>query len=241
MHNPFCDFQSYQYKQSREIPLDRIIQSKRKTMEEIIEGYLKLSEKEVKEMVWLVEHSRIVKAYSAAMETVKNLDYDSDDIEEFCHELDKGGKIPYLISGPAGIYVSALCNNAKEPELHLKLFELKRTFHFLGYRLPEGKSLVLEGSVGDFIGTGLSGGRLVVEGSAGNWTGAGMVKGEIVVREHTGQNTGEWMKGGVIRVGGHIRGIGKSLSGGTIYQRERTVFPDEKDAGSASTSGPTTA
>lgn len=61
MTNPFDDFKSYPFKR-REIPLDRIIQVKQKTMERIIEGYLKLAEKEVKEMVWLVEHSRIVKA-----------------------------------------------------------------------------------------------------------------------------------------------------------------------------------
>jgi hypothetical protein len=224
MSNPFVDFKAYPFKK-REIPLDRIIAVKRKTMEQIINGYLELSEREVKEMVWLVEHSRIVKAYSAALESVKELEYDSDDIEEFCTELDKGGKIPYLISGPAGIYVSALCNNVGDAEIHLKLYELKRTFHFLGYRLPEGKTLVLEGNVGDFVGTGLSGGKLIVEGSTGNWTGAGMVKGELSVKNHAGQNTGEWMKGGVIRVGGHIRGIGKSISGGYIYQREKLLFP----------------
>ena len=110
MRNPFVDFKSHPIRK-REIPLDRIIEVKRKTMDRIISGYLELSEREVKEMVWLVEHSRIVKAYSTALETVKELDYDSDDIEEFCTELDKGGKIPYLISGPAGIYMLNQCEN----------------------------------------------------------------------------------------------------------------------------------
>ena len=150
MINPFDDFKDHPVKR-REIPLDRIIEVKQQTMERIIEGYLTLAEKEVKEMVWLVEHSRIVKAYSSALEMISDMEYDIDDIEEFCLELDRGNRVPYLISGPAGIYISALCNNVKEERIDLKLFELKRTFHFLGYRLPEGKTLILDGNVGDFI------------------------------------------------------------------------------------------
>jgi hypothetical protein len=226
MINPFEDFSKYPYKK-REIPLDRIVKVKEKVMEQIIDGYLKLVEEEVKDLVWLVEHSRVVKAYSSALRMIRDLDYDVDDIEELCMELDKGGKIPYLISGPAGIYISALCNNAKEDTIRLKLHEFKRTYHFLGYRLPEGKTLILEGDVGDFIGAGLSGGRLVVEGSTGNWAGAGMMKGELYITEHAGQNTGEWMRGGEIHCDGRIRGIGKTIFGGRIYQRGKLIMPHD--------------
>ncbi len=229
MINPFEEFSACTREQ-REIPLDRILRAKKHTMDELSKGYLKLMEVEIRDLVWLVEHSRVVKAYAAALETVKTLEYDTDDIDEFCLELDKGQKLPYLVSGPAGIYISALCNMAKEERVHLRLHELNRTFHFLGYRLPEGKTLVLEGSTGDFAGTGLSGGKLTVDGSAGNWAGAGMMKGEMFVKEDTGQNTGEWMKGGEIHVGGHIRGLGKTISGGRIYQRESLVFPSTTDA-----------
>ncbi len=227
MINPFEDFKKHPYKK-REIPLDRIVQAKEKAMDQIIEGYLKLVDAEVKDLVWLVEHSRVVKAYSSALRTIRELDYDIDDIEELCLELDKGSRIPYLISGPAGIYLSALCNSAKEEKIRLRLYELKRTFHFLGYRLPEGKTLELEGDLGDFIGAGLSGGNLIVEGSTGNWAGAGMMKGEIRITEHTGQNTGEWMRGGEIHVDGRIRGIGKTLFGGRIYQRGKLILPHDQ-------------
>jgi len=210
MINPFEEFSQYPYKK-REIPLDRIVKVKERVMEQIIDGYLKLVEEEVKDLVWLVEH----------------LDYDIDDIAELCLELDKGGKIPYLISGPAGIYISALCNNSKEENIRLRLNEFKRTYHFLGYRLPEGKTLVLEGDVGDFIGAGLPGGRLVVEGSTGNWAGAGMMKGELFITEHAGQNTGEWMRGGEIHCEGRIRGIGKTIFGGRIYQRGKLIMPHD--------------
>ncbi len=226
MINPFEDFKEYPYKK-KEIPLDRIVKAKEKVMDQIVDGYLKLVDAEVKDLVWLVEHSRVVKAYSSALRTIRELEYDVDDIEELCLELDKGGRIPYLISGPAGIYLSALCNNAKEEKIRLRLFELKRTFHFLGYRLPEGKTLTLEGEVGDFIGAGLSGGKLVIEGSTGNWAGAGMMKGELFITEHTGQNTGEWMRGGEIHVDGRIRGVGKTIFGGRIYQRGKLILPHD--------------
>lgn len=225
MINPFEDFKEYPYKK-KEIPLDRIVRAKERVMDQIIEGYLKLVEEEVKELVWLVEHNRVLKAYSSALQTIQKLDYDVDDIEELCFELDKGGRIPYLISGPSGIYISALCNNAKEEEIHLRLYELKRTFHFLGYRLPEGKTLVLEGDLGEFIGAGLSGGKLIVKGSTGNWAGAGMMDGELCITEHAGQNMGEWMSGGEIHVDGQIRGIGKTIRGGRIYQRDKLIFPN---------------
>lgn len=225
MINPFEDFKEYPYKK-KEIPLDRIVRAKERVMDQIIEGYLKLVEEEVKELVWLVEHNRVLKAYSSALQTIQKLDYDVDDIEELCLELDKGGRIPYLISGPSGIYISALCNNAKEEEIHLRLYELKRTFHFLGYRLPEGKTLVLEGDLGEFIGAGLSGGKLIAKGSTGNWAGAGMMDGELCITEHAGQNMGEWMSGGEIHVDGQIRGIGKTIRGGRIYQRDKLIFPN---------------
>jgi hypothetical protein len=226
MRNPFLDFQSVPF-QKKEIPLDRIVRAKEEVMEEMVSGYLRLVEEEVKDLVWLVEHSRVVKAYSAAVKSIRDLKYDSDDVEEFCAELDSSNKIPYMISGPAGIYLSALVNHAHEQRIVLRLRDYQRTFHFLGYRLPEGKNLVLQGEVGDFIGAGLSGGDLIVEGSTGNWCGAGMMKGKILVTEHAGQNTGEWMRGGEIHVDGRIRSVGKTLFGGKIYQRGKLLVPQD--------------
>jgi len=110
------------------------------------------------------------------------------------------------------------------------LHELKRTFHFLGYRLPEGKTLVLEGDVGDFIGAGLSGGKLVVKGSTGNWAGAGMMRGDLFISEHTGQNTGGWMSGGEIHVDGRVRGVAKTILGGRIYQQGKLIVPRDLTA-----------
>lgn len=224
MKNPFLEFRAVPY-EKKEIPLDGIVHAKEKLMDRIVDGYLKLVEEEVKDLVWLVEHSRVVKAYNVATSSIREFDYDQDDIEAFCSELNSSNKVPYMISGPAGIYISALVNNSREDRIVLALRDFERTFHFLGYRLPEGKTLVLEGDVGDFIGAGLFGGRLIVQGSVGNWCGAGMTKGEILVSGRTGQKTGEWMRGGEIHVEGRVWGTGKSLFGGKIYQQGKPLVP----------------
>ena len=154
-------------------------------------------------------------------------------MEELCAALDSSEEIPYVISGPAGIYISALVNHSQEDRIVLHLKDYQRTFHFLGYRLPEGKTLVLQGTVGEFVGADLAGGRLVVEGPTGSWCGAGMVKGEILVTEDAGQSTGDWMRGGEIRVEGEIGSVGKTLFRGQIYKQGKLIVPEEHQRGLA--------
>ena len=226
MKNPFSDFRPENY-QIKESPVQRIVEEKQDVFNHIIKGYLDLVENEIKDLAWVVEHSRVVKAYGAAVEGLRGLQYDQAYIEEFCAELDGSNSIPYMIPGPAGLYVSALVNCSQESHISLRLGDYQRPFHFLGYGLPEGKTLTLQGDGGDFIGAGLNGGRLVVQGSAGNWCGAGMMGGEIRVDRHTGRNTGEWMQGGEIRVDGQIHGIGKMLCGGCIFKQGRLIAPQE--------------
>ncbi len=233
MKNPFLDFRSLPYRK-KEIPLERIVREKEETLEHLVQGYLQLVEEEVRDLVWLVEESKVEKAYGAALKRIDGIPYDADDIDEFCALLDRSNKTPYLISGPAGIYISALVNRAREDHIVLCPKDYERTFHFLGYKLPEGKTLVLQGDVGDFTGAGLFGGCLIVEGSAGNWCGAGMMKGQIRVVQNTGRNTGEWMRGGEIHVDGTIQSVGSKfygntgyrvLFGGKIYQQGKLLVP----------------
>jgi len=223
MKNPFDDFRDHPTTE-REIPLDSIIQSRNRVMSNIIRGYEMLLEEEVKELVWLVQYNTVIKAYTLAEKAVKEFDYRAEDIEEFCYELDSTDKIPYLITGPAGIYISALCNYAQEEEITLKLSDLKTQINLLGYRLPVGKKVVVEGNLGDFTGIGMEGGELVVEGSAKNYTGAGMKSGRIRIMKNIGLHTGEWMMGGEILVGGRVRGLGKIVDG-KVYEDEKLIYP----------------
>jgi hypothetical protein len=223
MKNPFDDFRDHRTRE-REIPLDSIIRSRERVMSQITKGYEKLLEEEVKELVWLVQYNTVIKAYTLAEKVVKEFEYKVEDIEEFCYELDSTDKIPYLITGPAGIYISALCNYAQEEEIILKLNDLKTQINLLGYRLPVGKKVAVEGNLGDFTGIGMEGGELAVEGNAKNYTGAGMKSGRIRVTKNIGLHTGEWMMGGEIYVGGRVRGLGKIVDG-KVYENEKVIYP----------------
>ncbi len=131
--------------QRNEIPLERILQGREKLMDRVLQGYISLAEEEIKDLVWLAERSRVVKVYSAAVKSNSKLEYNPEDVEEFCAALDSSDEIPYVISGPAGIYLSALVNHLKEDRIVLPLQDYQRTFHFLGYRLLKGsvQSLVM--------------------------------------------------------------------------------------------------
>jgi hypothetical protein len=226
MRNPFQDFQAVHYKE-KEIPLQQIVRAKQEVVERILGGYLQIVEAEAKDFVWLVERSRVLKTYNAAVESIQGFHYDSDDIEEFCGELDSANKIPYILKGPAGIYVSALINQSREDRIKLRLRDYQKKIHLLGYRLPAGKTLVVQGDLGDFAGANLTGGRLVVEGSVGNWCGAGMMQGDILVTGSAGWKMGEWMQAGEIHVEGYIRSLGKNIFGGSVYERGKLIFPQQ--------------
>src|SRR4030043_2231306 len=221
IRNPFEEFDNFTFKKTP-IPLDQIIESTEVVMDQIRRGYEKLLEEEAKELVWMVQYNTIIKAYEVAEKYVKEIDYSAEDIEDFCFALENTQKIPYLIPGPAGVYLSSLCNYAKEEEILLKLSELKTEINLVGFRLPKGKRLVIEGDAGDFTGMGLEGGEIVVEGNAKNWTGAGMRNGKILVKKNIGLHTGEWMMGGEIYVGGGRGGGGSSVEG-KIYGRDKLV------------------
>ncbi|MBM4338584.1 MAG: hypothetical protein FJ110_03470 [Deltaproteobacteria bacterium] len=221
--NPFEEFRTFHFRKE-EIPLDRIVQSAEVVMDQIRLGYEKLLEEEAKELVWMVQYNTIIKAYEVAEKYIKEIDYSAEDIEDFCFALENTQKIPYLIPGPAGIYISALCNYAKEEEIVLKLSELKTEINLIGFRLPKGKRLMVEGDTGDFTGIGLEGGEMVIEGSSKNWTGAGMRSGKILVKKNIGLHTGEWMMGGEIYVGGRVRGLGNIVEG-KVFEREKLVYP----------------
>jgi hypothetical protein len=148
--NPFEDFKEFLSK-ARTLPLDRLSAAHDQIMAELTS-----------------EHNRVIEAYKTATEVIKDLSYDAQSIEDFCYVLDSGVDIPYLISGPAGIYVAALCNHVAEEKIVLRLGEMKRTLHFLGYRLPYGKSLRIEGDTGNFTGSALQGGDITVTGATGD-------------------------------------------------------------------------
>jgi glutamate synthase domain-containing protein 3 len=223
MVNPFREFYSYQGG-GKEIPLDRIVATKDLILDRLVAGYHKLIEDEVHNLVWLVEHGALPRAYAAAEKAIAEVDFTAEDVEDFCFALETAGRFPFALGGPSGLYLSALCNRVEAAEITLRLTGLKSRVHLLGYRLPEGKRLIVEGNCGDFVGAALEGGEIVVQGNTGNWTGVGLKRGKITVEGNTGERTGEWMEDGEVHVGGRIGSLGQ-VRGGKVYARERLVAP----------------
>jgi len=226
MKNPFEPFKGYG-KREVEIPLDRIVPARQKVMKKLLEGYEAILSQGRKDFIWLVEHDTVQRAYVAAQKAIEGLDCDAVDIEEFCYSLEGLDHLTEGAMGPMGVYVSALCNQLQDREICLRLSELGTIIHLMGYRLPEGKVLMIEGDLGDFTGLKLDGGELTVRGSTRDWTGAGMKSGKITVEKNAGRHTGEWMIGGEIHIGQSISEMGEAIYG-RIYERERLVFPKEK-------------
>jgi hypothetical protein len=220
MNNPFQDFREFKGSR-RELPVTRIHLARAETTSKIKENYLRMAEDEARELVWLAEQSRVVKTYVRAYKSLLNLEFFQDDVEDFCASCGSGGTAMFMLSGPAGIYLSALVNYCQDNFVSLDISGFGKPLHFLGYRLREGKKLVLKGNAGDFTGASLEGGHLVIDGSAGNWCGAGMSSGLIEVRKSAGEKTGEWMKGGEIHVTGSIRGKTQNPFGGRIIEMDR--------------------
>jgi formylmethanofuran dehydrogenase subunit C len=224
MKNPFEEFGNY-YVPPKRIPLDDIIASKDLVKDRLMRAYETIMEGEAERLVWIMNRDNLSAAYSKAEEVVKAIAYRPEDIEEFCYELDHAERIYHQITGPPSIFISALCNNAQENEIILKLSEMRRRVDMLGYKLPSGKQLIVESDTGNLAGCGMEGGRLIIQGNTGNYTGAWMTDGKITIQGNAGYHTGEGMRDGEIRVAGRVRSLG-SIRHGRVYQGEKLIYPD---------------
>jgi len=216
-------------------------------VQQLLNTYRNLLEGPAKELAWYIDHCSRMNNYKAILKgmefpqhvkntlafaekvyhhvfkAVQHIPYDVGDIEDLCALMSFSQELSRNELRPAGVYISALVNASRKERIVLKLPILQHSFNFLGFKLPTGKTLLFEGSAGDFTGAKLCGGFLHVEGPARNWCGIAMERGEILITKDTGQKTGELMTGGKISVQGSILGIAKSRVAGEIYQKGKPV------------------
>jgi hypothetical protein len=223
MVNPFQEFRAYTTSQ-RDLPLDRILAQRDQVLQRLLQSHQALVEEESKQLVWVVEQGALSRAYATAVETLQGVEFTVEDLEDVCLELDRGGGVATPLGAPSGLFIAAMCNCVQASDISLNLQVLTRRWPFLGYRLPHGRRLRLEGDAGDFVGALLEGGEVTVTGNAGNYAGIGMKTGLLYIRHSTGRYTGEGMRGGVLRVNGHIGSLGK-VKHGTVYEGSRQLFP----------------
>lgn len=223
MRNPFQEFHTYHAPQ-RELPLDRIVARRDQTLHTLMQSYQALIEEESKQVVWVVEQGALSRAYATAVEVLQGIEFSGEDLEDMCVELDAQDGMTTSMGAPSGLFIAAMCNKVTVSDLTLNLRVCKRRWPFLGYRLPPGRRLRLEGDVGDFVGALLEGGEIMVNGNAGSYAGIGMKAGLLRIAYSCGKHTGEGMRGGTLRVDGYIGGLGRPKEG-SIYEGERQVFP----------------
>jgi hypothetical protein len=223
MLNPFQEFRVYAVPQ-RELPLDRILAQRDEVLQRLLQSYQALVEEESKQLVWVVEQGALSRAYATAVESLRDVAFTIEDLEDVCAELDAVDGVSTPLGAPSGLFIAALCNHVQTDDIRLNVQAFTHRWPFLGYRLPRGRRLHLEGNAGDFVGALLEGGEVVVSGNVGNYAGVGMKAGLIHIRHSTGKFAGEGMRGGVLRVDGHIGSLGNAKKG-TILETGRQVFP----------------
>lgn len=223
MVNPFQAFRTYAAPQ-REIPLDRILAQRDQTIQRLLQSYQAFVEEESRQLVWVVEQGALSRAYTTAVDMLKGIEFAVEDVEDMCMKLDGSAGPLASLGAPSGLFIAAMCNQAEERDITLNLRSMTRRWPFLGYRLPRGRRLFLEGDVGDFVGALLEGGEVTVTGNAGNYAGIGMKDGRLHIGYSSGKHTGEGMRGGVLQIKGRITELGK-VKDGAIYEGEQQVFP----------------
>jgi hypothetical protein len=234
MVNPFQAFRTYAAPQ-RQIPLDRILAQRDQTLQQLLHSYQAFVEEESQQLVWVVEQGALSRAYTTAVDMLKGIEFTVEDVEDMCIELDGTAAPLASLGAPSGLFIAAMCNQSQERDITINLRSMTRRWPFLGYRLPRGRRLFLEGDVGDFVGALLEGGEVTVTGNAGNYAGIGMKEGRLHIGYSSGKHTGEGMRGGILEIKGRITELGK-VKDGTIYEGEKRVFPSQDGTTSAKTS-----
>lgn len=222
--NPFEAFRSYSGTARPELPLDRILARRDAVLHRLMQSYQTLIEEESKQVVWLVEQGALSRAYTTAVDALHGVEFSLEDLEDVCLELDSNEGVTTPMGAPSGIFIAALCNQVPAQDIVLNLRLFRHRWPFMGYKLPQGRRLHLEGDAGDYVGALLEGGDIVVTGNAGNYTGVGMKTGTVHIGYSTGKHTGEGMRGGLLRVGGRIAALGR-VQQGEVYEGTQQVFP----------------
>jgi len=207
----------------RDLPMDRILASHESAIERLTEGYKLLLSDEADGDAWKPDGDTIARLYVRSAEIVDTIRPNATEIEAFCLYAMRSEDADFFLMGPLGLYLSALCNASSSSDITIDCQGEGLRLPLVGYRLEEGRCLTVLGDLGDLIGISLDGGTLKV-GSVGRYLGAGMTSGSIEVRGDAGRFVGEQMTGGVIRIEGELGGMGKPVEG-EVWNRVRRVYP----------------
>ncbi len=230
MKNPFSEFRAQGSEPPpRKLPMEEILAAHTHVLDDLKAGFKRLIEDEAGDGLWQPDGDSIVRVYEQALAIVTDLEVTPGDVEAFALASFGSEDPDFFLMGPLGLYVSALCNTSQDRQIGLSFQGQDLRLPLLGYRLEDGRTLSVDGHLGDLTGISMTGGGLSVSGHVGRYLGAGMVAGRIDVGGDAGRFVGEQMVGGEIHVQGRLGGVGKP-TGGVVYHRRQCVYGDPERA-----------
>lgn len=110
-----------------------------------------------------------------------------------------------------GSYLNALINLSKDPRVRIHTARLRKYVDEIGLK-NDGKTIIIKGNAGGFLGYGMRRGHILVEGNAIDSVcsrmqgGSVFVRGNVIGGDYHDSATGYMSEGGILRVKGEISG-----------------------------------
>ncbi len=216
------------FRKEEERAVQKVEVSENQTLKRLIEAYEKFNCAYPDQTLEVLEEP-----YLQASELLKGVAYTPQDVKKFCIALSAYDERPEFPK-KAGLFLSALVNCGSDIAYIIPTRQFSAPIHDFGYK--NVKNVIIEGSVGECLGHGMTGGSIVVEGDAGDHAahrmksgriivegdagfGAGHIEGgELVVKGNAGHALGSMMEGGTVRLmGGPGKNIGGYMRAGEIH------------------------
>ena len=213
MKNPFRTFSGYTNHTSATIRETGKEKSHDPDFSLAMSLFEKVSDDYLSDLGIIVNSSIIQNIYEKLVRVFEHHEFSSNIIEDLGYTLCLESIKSPGDSIKVGLFLSALINTSRKNLFFLEIPSSDNLLHFLGYSLKDGKTLEIDGDVGDFLGCNLSGGSINVNGNVRDWAAMGMRDGRILVNGSCGRFACEWMRNGTFLVSGKIESKGKIVKG----------------------------
>ena len=163
--------------------------------------------------------------------------YTAEDITYFSMHLQHLETAKYDFEYCAGFYLSALINHCQN--YILSIYNLCK-INCVGYH-NNGKTIIIEGNGGNFLGekmssggiivdghvdygagSHLNGGKITINGYANGDLGVYMENGEIIINGNAGFLVGSCTEGGMIKINGDYKSLGNNIFA-TVYHNNKLI------------------
>jgi formylmethanofuran dehydrogenase subunit C len=146
---------------------------------------------------------------------IYSIEYTKLDIERLCLHIPDSDDV-FSVEFSSN-FIEALIRMYRMESFALPQAHLEHRRKYVGSY--NSQVLLVDGDVGDSVGSSMTDGLIIVDGSAGQWAGANMGGGTLVIKKDCGDNLGFGMRDGIIMVEGNVGRHAGNKSRGTIIIR----------------------